>query len=207
MTYQETEILIQKYLNGETTPDEERLLALEVSREDAPQEWSIIAEMLGELTIDEALFDQIMEERNRKPRIIKMWPWAAAACIIGILIMVFTPPRSADKTPLVAESKPAVEVPTTVEKLEVKAAEPKVETIEKPKAVTRHKPAPKKVVTDKPAETAEEEPVRMSEATRLEIMLASTKSPRRRMSDEEFQNDIKEFRKMGERILDSWDNN
>lgn len=207
MTYQETEILIQKYLNGETTPDEERLLALEVSREDAPQEWSIIAEMLGELTIDEALFDQIMEERNRKPRIIKMWPWAAAACIIGILIMVFIPPRSADKTPLVAESKPAVEVPTTVEKLEVKAAEPKVETIEKPKAVTRHKPAPKKVVTDKPAETAEEEPVRMSEATRLEIMLASTKSPRRRMSDEEFQNDINEFRKMGERILDSWDNN
>lgn len=207
MTYQETEILIQKYLNGETTPDEERLLALEVSREDAPQEWSIIAEMLGELTIDEALFDQIMEERNRKPRIIKMWPWAAAACIIGILIMVFTPPRSADKTPLVAESKPAVEVPTTVEKLEVKAAEPKVETIEKPKVVTRHKPAPKKVVTDKPAETAEEEPVRMSEATRLEIMLASTKSPRRRMSDEEFQNDINEFRKMGERILDSWDNN
>lgn len=207
MTYQETEILIQKYLNGETTPDEERLLALEVSREDAPQEWSIIAEMLGELTIDEALFDQIMEERNRKPRIIKMWPWAAAACIIGILIMVFTPPRSADKTPLVAESKPAVEVPTTVEKLEVKAAEPKVETIEKPKAVTRHKPAPKKVVTDKPAETAEEEPVRMSEATRLEIMLASTKSPRRRMSDEDFKNDINEFRKMGERILDSWDNN
>lgn len=207
MTYQETEILIQKYLNGETTPDEERLLALEVSREDAPQEWSIIAEMLGELTIDEAIFDQIMEERNRKPRIIKMWPWAAAACIIGILIMVFTPPRSADKTPLVAESKPAVEVPTTVEKLEVKAAEPKVETIEKPKVVARHKPAPKKVVTDKPAETAEEEPVRMSEATRLEIMLASTKSPRRRMSDEDFQNDIKEFRKMGERILDSWDNN
>ena len=207
MTYQETEILIQKYLNGETTPDEERLLALEVSREDAPQEWSIIAEMLGELTIDEALFDQIMEERNRKPRIIKMWPWAAAACIIGILIMVFTPPRSAVKTPLVAESKPAVEVPTTVEKLEVKAAEPKVETIEKPKVVARHKPAPKKVVTDKPAETAEEEPVRMSEATRLEIMLASTKSPRRQMSDEEFQNDINEFRKMGERILDSWDNN
>lgn len=207
MTYQETEILIQKYLNGETTPDEERLLALEVSREDAPQEWSIIAEMLGELTIDEALFDQIMEERNRKPRIIKMWPWAVAACIIGILIMVFTPPRSADKTPLVAESKPAVEVPTTVEKLEVKAAEPKVETIEKPKVVARHKPASKKVVTDKPAETAEEEPVRMSEDTRLEIMLASTKSPRRRMSDEDFQNDINEFRKMGERILDSWDNN
>ena len=66
MTHKEIEILIQKYLNGETTAEEERLLALEVSREDAPADWKIIAEMLGELTIDEALFDQIMAERSLK---------------------------------------------------------------------------------------------------------------------------------------------
>lgn len=53
MTYNDTEVLIQKYLNGETTVEEERLLALEVSREDAPEDWKIIAGMLGELTIDE----------------------------------------------------------------------------------------------------------------------------------------------------------
>ena len=57
MTRNDTELLIQKYLNGETTAEEERLLALEVSREDAPEDWKIIAGMLGELTIDEALFD------------------------------------------------------------------------------------------------------------------------------------------------------
>ena len=54
MTYQETEILIQKYLNGETIAEEERLLALEVSRKDAPSDWKIVAGMLGELTIDQA---------------------------------------------------------------------------------------------------------------------------------------------------------
>ena len=72
MTYNDTEQLIQKYLNGETTAEEERLLALEVSREDAPDDWKIIAGMLGELTVDEALFDQEMASRKQKPRIMKL---------------------------------------------------------------------------------------------------------------------------------------
>ena len=81
MTRNDTELLIQKYLNGETTAEEERLLALEVSREDAPEDWKIIAGMLGELTIDEALFDQMTAARKQKPRIIRLWPWLAAACV------------------------------------------------------------------------------------------------------------------------------
>lgn len=88
------EILIQKYLNGETTPEEEKVLALEVSRDDAPQEWKIIAEMLGELTVDEALYDKMMAERNKKPRIIKLWPWLAAACVAGLLIVFLAPPKA-----------------------------------------------------------------------------------------------------------------
>ena len=52
MTYKDTEILILKYLNGETTAEEERLLALEVTRENVPDDWKIIAEMLGCLTVD-----------------------------------------------------------------------------------------------------------------------------------------------------------
>ena len=93
MTHNETEILIKKYLNGETTAEEERLLALEVSREDVPDDWKIIAEMLGELTVDEALFDQIMAERRQNPRIIKLWPWLAAACVAALLIVFLGPPR------------------------------------------------------------------------------------------------------------------
>ena len=93
MTYNETEMLIQKYLNGETTAEEERLLALEVSRDDAPEDWKIIAGMLGELTVDEALFDQIMAKRSQQPRIMKIWPWVAAACVAALLIVFLGPPK------------------------------------------------------------------------------------------------------------------
>jgi len=107
MTYNETEILIQKYLNGETTAEEERILALEVSRKDAPEDWKVIAEMLGELTIDEALFDQIMAERKQKPRFIRLWPWMAAACVAALLIVFLGPPREETSTqPQVAKVEP-----------------------------------------------------------------------------------------------------
>lgn len=65
MTHKETEELIDKFLNGETSLEEENRLALEVIRNDAPREWKIIAVMMGERAIDEALFDYIMAERNR----------------------------------------------------------------------------------------------------------------------------------------------
>lgn len=119
MTYKETEILIQKYLNGETTAEEERLLALEVSRKDAPEDWKVIAEMLGELTVDEALFDQIMAERKQKPRFIKLWPWVAAACVAALLIVFLGPPREEASTqPQVAKVEPQKIEP------ELKAVEP-----------------------------------------------------------------------------------
>ena len=93
MTNKDTEILIQKYLNGETTAEEERMLALEVTRENVPDDWKVIAEMLGELTVDEALFNQMMAERSRKSRIVKLWPWVAAACVAALLIVFLSPPR------------------------------------------------------------------------------------------------------------------
>lgn len=107
MTHNETELLIKKYLNGETTADEERLLALEVSREGVPDDWKIIAEMLGELTIDEALFDQMMAERRQNPRIIKLWPWLAAACVAALLIVFLGPPKDDVSTqPQIAKVEP-----------------------------------------------------------------------------------------------------
>lgn len=126
MTYKETEILIQKYLNGETTAEEERLLALEVSRKDAPDDWKVIAEMLGELTIDEALFDQIMAERKQKPRIIRFWPWVAAACVVALLVVFLGPPKEeTPNQPQIAKVEPKKTEP------EVKAVEPTPVTDEK----------------------------------------------------------------------------
>ena len=140
MTYKETEMLIQKYLNGETTAEEEKLLALEVSRKDAPDDWKVIAEMLGELTIDEALFDQIMAERKQKPRFIRLWPWVAAACVVALLVVFLGPPK--EETP----NQPQIaKVETKKTEPEVKAVEPTPVTDEK-EIVTESKPT-KHIVT------------------------------------------------------------
>ncbi len=119
MTCKDTETLIKKYLNGETTAEEEKRLALEVSREDAPADWQIIAGMLGELVVDEALFDHMMAERKSKPRIVKLWPWVAAACVAVILVIFLGPPREENITNLqIAKVEP-------VNAVEEKAIEPK----------------------------------------------------------------------------------
>lgn len=120
MTYKDTERLIQKYLNGETTAEEERMLALEVTRENVPDDWKVIAEMLGELTVDEALFNQMMAERSRKSRIVKLWPWLAAACVAALLIVFLGPPRKD------APTKPQIAKVETGQK----QVQPKVEVAE-----------------------------------------------------------------------------
>lgn len=91
MTTHEINLLIERYLDGETTPAEERALALAVQREDRPAEWAIIAEMLGELTLDEAIYDEIMAQRAPKPakRLTKLWPWAAAACVAIAFVLSY----------------------------------------------------------------------------------------------------------------------
>ena len=141
MTYKETEILIQKYLNGQTTAEEERLLALEVSRKDAPDDWKVIAEMLGELTVDEALFDQIMAERKQKPRFIRLWPWVAAACVAALLIVFLGPPREETVSkPQIAKVEPKKDVetePKTVETKELVKSE--ISTKPLPTHKTKHK--------------------------------------------------------------------
>ena len=140
MTYNETEILIQKYLNGETTAEEERMLALEVSREDAPDDWKVIAEMLGELTIDEALFDKIMAERKQKPRFIRLWPWMAAACVAALLIVFLGPPQpqvaKVEPKKIETEVKPVDPVPVSAEKEE--ATEPILAKRVVAKVVAKH---------------------------------------------------------------------
>lgn len=68
MTNKEIQQLINKYLEGETSPEEERLLALALQGDDLPEEWQAIHLMLGELTMGEAEYDAIMEQRKEKQR-------------------------------------------------------------------------------------------------------------------------------------------
>jgi hypothetical protein len=84
MNRQETDRLIDKYLEGATSPEEELLLAGEVSRPDAPAEWRVIATMLGTLTLDEAEYDEEMARRRNRSMWTRRIGWAIAASIVVV---------------------------------------------------------------------------------------------------------------------------
>jgi hypothetical protein len=68
MTNKQIQILIDKYLAGETSPAEEKKLALELQQhQNLPEEWQAVCLMLGELTLGEAEYDAIMAQRKAKP--------------------------------------------------------------------------------------------------------------------------------------------
>lgn len=211
MTYNETEILIQKYLNGETTAEEEKLLALEVSRKDAPEDWKVIAEMLGELTIDEALFDQIMAERKQKPRFIRLWPWMAAACVAALLIVFLGPPREETSTqPQVAkvepkkietEVKPVDPVPVSAEKEEATESIPAKRIVTK--VVAKHhreNVMPKQQVTEyqnQPEKTIEPIADPMDEINDI----AQVEEPAIQDSRKDFMEYTRSIRERGELVM------
>ena len=70
MTNKEIQQLINRYLEGETSPEEERQLALELQGDNLSEEWQAIRLMLGELSMGEAEYDTIMEQRKEKPSAI-----------------------------------------------------------------------------------------------------------------------------------------
>lgn len=211
MTYNETEILIQKYLNGETTAEEERRLALEVSREDAPEDWKVIAEMLGELTIDEALFDQIMAERKQKPRLIRFWPWVAAACVVALLVVFLGPPK--EETPnqpqiakvepkkIETEVKPVDPVPVSAEKEEATESIPAKRIVTK--VVAKHhreNVMPKQQVTEyqnQPEKTIEPIADPMDEINDI----AQVEEPAIQDSRKDFMEYTRSIRERGELVM------
>lgn len=138
MTNNEIQILIDKYLEGMTAPEEELSLARELQRQDIPEEWQAIRLMLGDLALGEAEYDAVMAERKRKSRIARLWPWVAAACVAALLIVFLGPPRKdAPSKPQIAKLETGQkQVQPKVEVAEVKPVEPKAEKpqiVEKPR--------------------------------------------------------------------------
>ena len=88
MTNKDIQQLIDKYLEGETSPQEERTLAHELLRPDIPEEWQAVRLMLGELAMGEAEYDAIMSQRNNKPSALlitlRIISSAAAIYLIGL---------------------------------------------------------------------------------------------------------------------------
>ena len=91
MTNKDIQNLIDKYLAGETSPAEEKKLALELQQhQNLPEEWQAVCLMLGELTLGEAKYDTIMAQRHHKPSTIiialRIISSIAAAWLIGLFL-------------------------------------------------------------------------------------------------------------------------
>lgn len=123
MTQQEVNRLIEKYMDGKTSLEEERQLAIEVNCPNAPAEWKIVAEMLGELTLGESLYDQEMKERKRV-RLHRYIGWsvaAVAACLtLWFVLGKFSAPiPQQDMTPQIAQQPTQMVKPEVPEEKEV----------------------------------------------------------------------------------------
>lgn len=158
MTAKAVNRLIDKYLEGKTSPEEERQLALEVNRHDAPAEWQVVGEMLGELMLGEAIYEQTLAQRRHR-KVGFYIGWAAAACIAIMVVMGTVRHRQPQRQAAVelAQSAPTADqtvAETMPEEVQREAKTTVVETVAyTPKAKLRRKP---RTVT-LPAPVAEEE--------------------------------------------------
>ena len=148
--------------------------------------------------------DTLKQKVTRKARqeassrhIVRMWPWLAAACVAGFIIMFLMPPKKVlekpvddpllaakAETPLVADEQQAEE---TAKQENVRIVIPK-----RPKAKR-----PPKVVQEEPTH----ESVEMSEETRMELLLANLNKDVPQMEDIDTEEEIRQIRMRGERLL------
>lgn len=111
MKTKDIEQLINKYLEGETSPAEEQKLALELQRPDIPEEWQAIRLMLGELTLGEAEYHSLLAkkslpfggglERGRGALVISLRfiTSMAAVLLVGLFLYQHTPNGNVNEVP------------------------------------------------------------------------------------------------------------
>ena len=107
MTNEAIQQLIDKYLEGETSPAEERQLARALLHSDLPEEWQAVRLMLGELTMGEAAYDDIMAQRKQKPSAIILALRTISSIAAIMLIGLFFYQQSSASEPNI----PSNEVP------------------------------------------------------------------------------------------------
>ncbi|MCQ2259438.1 MAG: hypothetical protein MJZ41_15845 [Bacteroidaceae bacterium] len=208
--------LLNKYMKGESSTIEERKLLdllLETPQDQLSQDERTILELLSYSEQEEDEEDifavDYTDEYDKvvKPtRTIRMWPWAAAACVAGVLIMFLMPPKTNDEVvedrQIIAKVEPQVTNTTASQQ-----AEKIPENKEVYETVVAQKQSKATSVTatavSQPTEEAEpdEEPVQMSEETRMELLMACL-SPDEQMPREiDTEEEIRQMRIRGERMI------
>ena len=97
MTNNDIQLLIDKYLAGETSPAEERQLSLSLSQlQELPEDWQTILLMLGELTLGEAEYDRLVSPSHPFTFMIALRTilTAAAIYLVGLFVWLQQEPTA-----------------------------------------------------------------------------------------------------------------
>ena len=163
------QILIKKYLAGETTTAEETELErlLQESSELSPEESSVLQLLQYSIAEDENedIFAVDYTEEYEKvvhPRkTLRLWPFVAAACVAGALVFFLTPPKAGNA--LSTPEQPIAKVQATPTETHQAEEKPIIKSAETAKLVAQAKAdAPKKTPE---ADELKEEPIQ-AETTR-----------------------------------------
>ena len=156
-----------------------------------------------EFKASETLKQEVMEKARQEVmprRTIKLWPWLAAACIIGFIIIVLMPPKlvieqSTKDNPILTK----VESMVVEEQQEGNTSEPIIVKAETPKRRKGQKTQP----------VVNEEPVQMSEETRIELLLAMSDQNNElpRMEEIDIEEEIRQMRQRGEQMINIYEQN
>ncbi len=156
-----------------------------------------------EFKASETLKQEVMQKAREEVsprRTVRLWPWLAAACVLGYTVMFLMPPKSTtDGEQPVAK----VEMTKAAETKQVESMpEPITTIVETPKS---RKAAPFKRKSRQEAPT--DEPVQMSEETRLALLMASLKEDSPQPEDINPEEEIRQLRKRGERLISMYEAN
>ena len=108
MNKNEIQRLIDRYLNGVTTPEDEKLLARALLGGNIPDEWKVVRIMLGELAMGEAEYDADMAKKaSRKKSFVLPVPvrWLIAASVALLIGFVCFNSIESNEDNVVAEMK------------------------------------------------------------------------------------------------------
>ena len=144
--------MTEEMLNALRQADVNLRDALERDAEERPQ---------VSVSLNDRLMQRVTQEKPHKTRIRTIWPWIAAACVAGVLVIWLTPPKE-DATDVVAENtvikQPVinnkVEEPLVVQ-VEMEAEKP-AKTFTKAKKASVQKETPSQNILVTPTPQTEE---------------------------------------------------
>lgn len=211
--------ILGKFMTGETSLDEERLLAEYFRTHEVEDEWQEYKEMFAlfdsgsvdieseeeskrQTNITDAKVRKLPKAVNEKPKIIPI-RWLMTGIAASVLLLIGFSLFKKDGEPeklnsaVVQVSKPAVD-------------NKQVESVPEPITTIVETPKPRKAVavTRKPRQEAHtEESVQMSEETRLALMMASLNEDVPHTEEINPEEEIRQLRKRGERLISMYEVN